>query len=131
MIGTFKIDQAATFGSVHLMSVEPKTAFKSDDQECLKDGTPKWQAKVAVTYTVFGRNESEILNVNLASRNDPGEGVPPFSPVILEGLEVNVSEKKDRDNKIIPGIQQWYRADAIKPAASPTSGGRSKASAEA
>lgn len=125
MIGTFKIDQAATFGSVHLMSVEPKTAFKSDDQECMKDGTPKWQAKIAVTYQVFGRNESEILNVNLASRNDPGEGVPPFSPVHLEGLEVNVSEKKDRENKTVPGIQQWYRADAIKPATAPTSGGRS------
>lgn len=131
MIGTFKIDQNATFNSVHLMSVEPKTQFKSDKQDETKDGTPKWQAKVAVTYEVFGRNESEILNVNLTSRNDPGEGVQPFTPVVLEGLEVNVSEKKDRDNKIIPGIQQWYRADAIKPAASPTSGGRSKASAEA
>lgn len=129
MIGTFKIDQASTFGSVHLMSVEPKTAFKSDDQECMKDGTPKWQAKVAVTYQVFGRNESEILNVNLASRNDPGEGVPPFSPVLLEGLEVNVNEKKDRENKTIPGIQQWYRADAIKPAGQQTSGRASKAEA--
>ena len=95
MISEFKVDQANTFTSVHLMSVEPKTAFKSDEQESNKDGTPKWQAKVAVTYQVFGRNESEILNVNLASRNDPGEGVPPFSPVQMQGLTVTVREKKD------------------------------------
>jgi hypothetical protein len=114
MIGNFKIDQATTFNSVHLMSVEPKTKFKSDQQEQSQDGTPKWQAKVAVTYSVFGRNESEILNVNMASRNDPGDGVAPFSPVKLEGLEVNVGPKTDRDNKPVPGIQQWYRADAIK-----------------
>ena len=117
MIGTFKIDQATTFGSVHLMSVEPKTEFKSDDQQCTKDGTPKWTAKVAVTYQVFGRNESEILNVNLTSRNDPGAGVAPFSPVELVGFEVNVSEKKNRENQTVPGLQQWYRADEIKAAA--------------
>lgn len=118
MIGTFKIDQATTFGSIHLMSVEPKTEFKSDQQ--MKDkltDEPKWQAKVAVTYQVFGRNESEILNVNLTSRNDPGAGIPPFSPVELVGLEVNVSEKRSRDNQTVPGITQWYRADEIKAAA--------------
>lgn len=129
MIGTFKIDQNATFNSVHLMSVEPKTQFKSDQQQTDKSGEPKWVAKVAVTYQVFGRNESEILNVNLTSRKDPGEGVPPFSPVLLEGLEVNVSEKRDRENQVVPGIQQWYRADAIKPVTASTSGRSSKAEA--
>lgn len=118
MIGTFKIDQATTFGSVHLMSVEPKTEFKSDQQQTDKaTGDPKWTAKVAVTYQVFGRNESEILNVNLTSRNDPGAGVAPFSPVELVGFEVNVSEKKNRENQTVPGLQQWYRADEIKAAA--------------
>lgn len=118
MIGTFKIDQSTTFGSVHLMSVEPKTEFKSDQQQTDKStGDPKWTAKVAVTYQVFGRNESEILNVNLTSRNDPGEGVAPFSPVDLVGLEVNVGEKRNRENQTVPGITQWYRADEIKAAA--------------
>lgn len=129
MIGTFKIDQATTFGSVHLMSVEPKNEFKSDDQQCTKDGTPKWTAKVAVTYQVFGRNESEILNVNLTSRNDPGEGVAPFSPIDLVGLEVNVSEKRNRENQTVPGITQWYRADEIKAASAPAAGKSAKAEA--
>lgn len=124
MIGTFKIDQVNTFASVHLMSVEPKNEFRSDDQQCAKDGTPKWTAKVVVTYTVFNRTEHETLSVNLTSRNDPGSGLTPFTPVDLVGFEVNVSEKRTKDNQTVPGIQQWYRADEIRsaaPAAAPTS----------
>lgn len=129
MIGTFKIDQAATFDSAHLMSVEPKNEFKSDDQQTAKDGTPKWQAKVVVRYQLFGRSESEVISVNLTSRNDPGANIPPVSAIELVGFEVNVSEKKNRDNSTVPGITQWYRADEIKVATAPAAGKSAKAEA--
>lgn len=125
MIGTFKVDQSATFQSAHLMSVEPKTEFKSTSQQLTSDGVPKWTAKVAVKYTVFGKTESEIININIASHNVPGQDIPEFSPVELGGFEVNIGEKRNRDGSAVPGVMQWYRCDELKAATSSNTSAKS------
>jgi hypothetical protein len=128
MIGTFKIDQAATFASVMFMHSSPKVDFTS------KSPIPgKWQISAAVGYTVFGKMTSEIINVNVDSPEDPAVGITPGQPIELVGLEVNVSPKskgKGMDKQTLTGVSQWFKADYVKAAtaAAPTSGRKSASS---
>lgn len=110
----FKVDQAATFANVILLSSAPKLKFGSDvDQECTKEGVPKWEIQVAAGFHQFGKIQNEVLKVGVASSKDPVEGVQPYSPVELVGFEVGVMEKTGKDGSVI-GAQTWYRAEAIR-----------------
>lgn len=116
---SFKIDQAATFQMVMVMDIAPKMKFGSDDQECMKDGTPKWVAQVTAGFRTFGAPKFAVLPVTIASHEDPSQGVHPGMPVELVGLEVGVMDKKIRDRETkeekIVGAQVYYRAEAVRP----------------
>ena len=110
----FKVDQASTFANVILLSSAPKLKFGSDvDQECTKDGTPKWEVQVAAGFHQFGKITNEVLKVGVASPKDPAEGATPYSPVELVGFEIGVMEKTGKDGSVI-GAQIWYRAEQIR-----------------
>jgi hypothetical protein len=115
---TYKIDQAATFAGVVLLSVEPKLAFGSTEQERTGDGVPKWEAQLAAGFRQFGKINNEILKVGVAAHANPGDGLPPYTPVELVGFEVGVmpKEKKDRDTGTTQqvGISVWYRCDELR-----------------
>lgn len=116
---SFKIDQAATFQMVMVMDVAPKMRFGSEtDQECLKDGTPKWTAQVTAGFRTFGGPKFAVLSITIASHEDPRQGVQPGMPVELVGLEVGVMDKKikDRDTgqEKVVGAQVYYRAEGIR-----------------
>lgn len=114
----FKVDQAATFANVILLSSAPKLKFGSDvDQECTKDGTPKWEVQVAAGFHQFGKITNEVLKVGVASAKDPADGLTPYSPVELVGFEIGVMEKTGKDGQVI-GAQIWYRAEQIRSTAS-------------
>lgn len=122
----FKVDQASTFANVILLSSAPKLKFGSDvDQECTKDGTPKWEVQVAAGFHQFGKITNEVLKVGVASAKDPAEGATPYSPVELVGFEIGVMEKTGKDGSVI-GAQIWYRAEQIRSTAA-TSPAKSKA----
>ena len=124
----FKVDQAATFANVILLSSAPKLKFGSDvDQECTKDGTPKWEVQVAAGFHQFGKITNEVLKIGIAAAKDPAEGLTPYSPVELVGFEVGVMEKTAKDGSVI-GAQTWYRAEAIRSTAAT---GPAKSSAKA
>lgn len=117
---SFKIDQAATFQMVMVMDVAPKLKFGSQtDQECMKDGTPKWVAQVAAGFRTFGAPRFAVLSITIASHEDPRQGVQPGMPVELVGLEVGVMDKKIKDRESgqerIVGAQVYYRAEGIRP----------------
>lgn len=117
---SFKIDQAATFQMVMLMDVAPKMKFGSEtDQECLKDGTPKWTAQVTAGFRTFGAPKFAVLPITIATHEDPRQGVQPGMPVELVGLEVGVMDKKIRDRQTgdekIVGAQVYYRAEGLRP----------------
>lgn len=117
---SFKIDQAATFQMVMAMDIAPKLKFGSDsDQECLKDGTPKWVAQVTAGFRTFGAPKFAVLPVTIASHEDPSQGIQPGTPVELVGLEVGVMDKKIRDRETkeekVVGAQVYYRAEGIRP----------------
>jgi hypothetical protein len=61
MLQSFKVDQAATFASVILLSVEPKLGFKSTEQERTSDGVPKWECQVVAGFRQFGRVVNEVI----------------------------------------------------------------------
>lgn len=118
-ISNFKIDQTATFAGLVFLSCEPKIEFGSTtDQECTKDGTPKWEVQVLGAFRdTFGKTNNEVVKVGVAAQKNPGEGVPAFSPVQLVDFEVGVMErtkKVDGVDKVI-GAQVWFRASAVRP----------------
>ncbi len=125
MIQNFKIDQARTFASVLLLSCEPKTAFGDQyRQETTKDGTPKLEAQLVAGFRRFGRAENEIIKVGIAAEHNPGEAIPPATPVELVDFEIGVMEKRDRDGQI--GVQVWYRCAEIRPIAAVPNGAERK-----
>lgn len=114
MIQNFTIDQTRTFNSVLLLGVEAKTAFGDPyRQETSKDGAPKWVAQLAVEFRAFGRAQRELINVGLISEKDPGEGMPPGTPVELLDFEIGVMERKNREGQVT-GVQVWYRAGGMR-----------------
>ena len=124
MIQNFKIDQAATFDSIRLLSVAPKTAFGDQyRQETTKDGVPKWEAQLVAGFRQFGRTQNEIIKVGIAAEHDPGEGIAAASPVELVDFEIGVMEKTKRDSNTgeerVIGVQVWYRCGQIRSTAEP------------
>ncbi|OLM27543.1 hypothetical protein Ae717Ps2_7348c [Pseudonocardia sp. Ae717_Ps2] len=115
----FKIDPTS-FTMVMVMDLAPKLKFGSDtDQECLRNGTPKWVAQVTVGFQAFGRPSFSVLNVTIASHEDPRHGFQPGMPCELVGFEVGVMDKTIKDKNTgedkVVGAQVYYRADAIRP----------------
>ena len=124
MIQNFKIDQAATFDSIRLLNVAPKTAFGDQyRQETTKDGIPKWEAQLVARFRQFGRTQNEIIKVGIAAEGDPGEGIAAASPVELVDFEIGVMEKTKRDSNAgeerVIGVQVWYRCGQIRSTAEP------------
>jgi hypothetical protein len=117
---TFKVDQAATFSHVVLLSCEPKVGYGSTEQDRTKDGTPKWELQLVGAFRQFDRTTNEVIKVGVVSERNPAEGVAQFSPVRLRNFEVGVMEKT-KDGQVI-GVQVWYRCDGIEPIAAVPNG---------
>ncbi|OLM27626.1 hypothetical protein Ae717Ps2_7168 [Pseudonocardia sp. Ae717_Ps2] len=60
-----------------------------------------------------------MLNVTIASHEDPRHGFQPGMPCELVGFEVGVMDKTIKDKNTgedkVVGAQVYYRADAIRP----------------
>lgn len=114
----FKVDQAATFASVILLSVEPKCGFKSTEQERTRDGVPRWEVQLVAGFRQFDKVTNEVIKVNVASYTNPGDALTPYVPVELINFEVGVMEKtrKNRDTGATEqiGINVWYRCDEVR-----------------
>jgi hypothetical protein len=124
MLSNFKIDQAATFAGLVFLSCEPKKAFGSDTQETTKDGLAKWEVQVLGAFkSNFGTTNNEVVKVGIASKDNPANSIPPFSPISLLDFEVGVMEKTKRDRegaeKVI-GVTVWFRASGIRSASGTT-----------
>jgi len=113
----FKIDATQTFTHLMLLNVEPKLSFRSEEQECTKDGVPKWEAQIAAGFRQFGKVVNEVIKVGMAAPKNPGDGLTPGTPVQLLGMEVGVMEKTTKDGRPV-GFQVWYRAEGLRPIAS-------------
>lgn len=118
MLQSFKVDQAATFASVILLSVEPKLAYRSVEQERTSDGVPRWEAQLVVGFRQFGRVVNEVIKVGLVSHTNPGDAVSSYTPVELVDFEIGVmpSEREDKETgqKVITGVRVWYRCSEIR-----------------
>jgi hypothetical protein len=109
----FKIDQAATFSGMILLSVEPKVTFGGTEQERSGDGILKWELQLVAGFRQFDKTNNEVLKVGLTSHINPGDGIPPYTPVELVGFEVGVMDKKNKSGEIL-GAQIWYRCSEIR-----------------
>jgi hypothetical protein len=122
----YKIDQAATFSTMVFLECTPKVKFGSQtDQECTKDGVPKWDVQVTVATRQFGKNVFTTLKISVIAEIDPGEGIAPFTPVHAPGLELGVMDKTSKDGTVI-GHTVFHRADGVLPIESFVNTGRGK-----
>lgn len=114
-VNAVKIDQGATFDTVRLMQVQAETEFGNREvQAKTKSEIPKWVASVAVTYTnSFGKEVAEVIEVKIASMQDPGKDVTLFNPVTLNGLGMFVQPKVNKDKQQVPGMTQSFSAESI------------------
>jgi len=111
------IDQAATFVTVAFMGCEPRMVFGQDRQDTTKDGTPKWdlQLAVAVPPNGNGRQTAEMLRVGIAAPADPAKGIPPLTPVHVEGLRVGVMIPKPAELREGKTPTIYYQANGVRP----------------
>lgn len=136
MAGTFVVNAEQTFAQALLLTCGPKPKFGAQaEQEVSKDGTPKWQAEVAVTWQAVNgvQAAAEVIKVTITAPYDPGQSVMPGMPVTFEGFMVGISQPEKNDKGGIRGGKPWYSATALHPASGTNgaSGGKSKAAATA
>ena len=132
---TFVIDQAATFAGVAFLEAAPRLAFGTQDQDRTADGTPKWDISLVAGFKDgFGRNQHEVIKVGIASHQNPGDGLAPYTPVQLVNFVVGVvppeMRKDSRGQERLMGGTTWYRADGIQTASPAAASRRSSAASE-
>ncbi|GHD37779.1 hypothetical protein GCM10007147_45970 [Nocardiopsis kunsanensis] len=95
------VDQANSFAAVIFMGSTPKTKFqdrKPVGQDATAEGTPKWQVQVSLAPKQIPgaavQEKPELINVNVASPDDPGEGLAPGLPVQFDNLAIGTTRDK-------------------------------------
>ncbi len=117
MIGNLKIDQRATFAGLVFLSCEAKREMGSDRQATTKDGQLKWEVQVlGAVRNQFGQLSNEVIKVGIVARENPAQGIAPFTPCELGDFEVGVMEKTKKNpdgTERIVGVTVWFRATEI------------------
>lgn len=115
-VQTFMVDQEQTFSGMAALSAERKMRFGTDEPDLTPDQVQKWAVQVVAGFVDgFGRSQNEVMNVSVASKANPLDGVGQFTPVRLKGLQVGVMDRKDKNGNVM-GAQVWYRAEAVESA---------------
>jgi hypothetical protein len=119
MPGTFVIDTAATFAAPPLlMGCAPKVKYGSTEQDVSATGEKKWEAACAVTFHPGApgmRPVSEVLNVTVTGpATNPGEHIPPGSPVEFDGFRVGWSAPETRGDGRVRGGKPWFQSTGVR-----------------
>lgn len=109
------------YDSFLLLLVAPKMKFGTDNEQSrTRDGNiPEWDVQIAAAKQRFGQPQNQILNVTVASRDDPSRKLSTHTLVSLVGLEVNIrpAMRKGRDGRDYQnGINAFWRCADIEPA---------------
>jgi len=134
------IDVRNTYSALFLLSCGPRMRFQTaqeranglaPEQDRSKDGLPKWEATLAVTYHSLpgARMQSETLSVTLLAASDPASSIPP-GPVDVEGLRCGLSAPESGEGGRIRGGKLWYQADKIVPFDTSVNGSKSYGKSE-
>lgn len=119
MPGTLIVDQAS-FSTAIVMATSPKTVFGAGNvQDKNAAGVLKWTANVAVTFAPDGTGiapGSEVINVTIASNEDPGVSCPPGTTVAFDQLRAGTTPPEVREGGRVRGGRLWFSAAGIKPA---------------
>lgn len=73
-------------GLVLFDSARPKNEFNSQAQKVDENGVPQWRCRCVVRLE--DANQSEFVDVTIASPVDPSTVVNPFARVAFDGLRV-------------------------------------------
>jgi hypothetical protein len=119
MPGTIHVNADATFAAMILMSVGEKMIFGTDQPEITKDGQRKYTVEVAVQYRAeLGMKPvSEVISATITGGDHNAIlGIPPGSPVALDGLRCGVSAPEKREDGRVRGGRLYFMAQSIRPA---------------
>jgi hypothetical protein len=110
------VDTVRTFSVLIFMGSEPRADFNTGEHQRSKDGVLKWSVTVAAqTIPVNGqRSAAETLSVTIVSPTDPGQDLPPGTPVVLEDLRAGVMDPEQRGEKIRGGRLYW-QSTGVRP----------------
>lgn len=120
MPGTIHVNTDATFTAMILMGIAEKTKFGTDEPDITKDGQRKYTAEVAVQYRPeYGMKPvSEVISATITGGDHNAIlGIPPGSPVALDGLRCGVSAPERKENGRIAGGRLYFMASSIRSAA--------------
>lgn len=73
-------------GVILFDNARPKNEFNSQAQKTDENGVPQWRCRCVVRQN--GANQSEFVDVTIASPVDPNSSVNPFTPIVFDGLRV-------------------------------------------
>lgn len=119
MPGTIHVNADATFAAMILMSVGEKMRFGTDVPEVSASGEKKYTVEVAVQYRPENgmKPVSEVISATITGGDHHAIlGIPPGSPVALDGLRCGVSAPEKRDDGRVRGGRLYFMASAIRPA---------------
>ena len=110
------VDTASTFSVLIFMGSEAKADFNTGEVSRNAAGLVKWQVTIAAqTIPVNGqRSTAETLSVGIAADSDPGDGLTPGTPVMLDGLRAGVMDPEQRGEKIRGG-RMFFQALSVRP----------------
>jgi hypothetical protein len=119
MPGTIHVNTDATFATMILMGITEKTKFGTDVPEVSASGEKKYTAEIAVQYRPeYGmRPVSEVISATITGGDHNAIlGIPPGSPVALDGLRCGVSAPEKREDGRVRGGRLYFMASGIRPA---------------
>jgi hypothetical protein len=111
------VDTASTFSVLIFMGSEPKADFNTGEHQRNAAGLLKWGVTVAAqTIPANGqRSSAETLSVTIAADSDPGAGLAPGTPVVLEDLRAGVMDPEQRGEGKIRGGRMFFQASGVRP----------------
>jgi hypothetical protein len=117
MPGTIHVNIDATFSTMILMSIAEKTKYGTDIPEVSANGEKKYTAEVAVQYRPeYGMKPvSEVISATITGGDHNAIlGIPPGSPVALDGLRCGVSAPEKREDGRLRGGKLYFMASSIR-----------------
>ena len=117
MIDRWSIDVDKSIVGSMLLKVETKMQrSKKDDQNSPmvpahdKDGVPKYTVHLSLEVKSFESTKFENVQVTVTSHQQPCEGLPQGTPVVIRGLVLGFMPKGNGG-----GVSPFYSAEAIVP----------------
>jgi hypothetical protein len=112
---TVAVDTAASFSVCIFMGCEVKADYNTGEAQRNAAGLLKWSVTIAAQTNPVGgqRSTAETISITIPAADDPCEGLPPGTPVVLEDLRVGTVDPEMRGDRIRGG-KPYFQASGVR-----------------